>query len=158
MRVRTCSIGGLEREACADRPTHRFAGGQRKGDKGTFVQPTVILNPDVKSKVYTDEIFGPVISVKTFKTEEEALDMANDTTYGLGCTPSSIPSPHNFPLLICGCSDGIHQRHRPSPSSGRQARSRHSRHQLRLQHSDPNAVWRFQAERYREGEWEGGAE
>ncbi|KAK0857495.1 hypothetical protein LTS02_010149 [Friedmanniomyces endolithicus] len=55
-----------------------LAGGARKGDKGTFVQPT--------SKVYTDEIFGPVISVKTFKTEEEALEMANDTTYGLGST------------------------------------------------------------------------
>ncbi|KAK1018027.1 hypothetical protein LTR54_001873 [Friedmanniomyces endolithicus] len=63
-----------------------LAGGARKGDKGTFVQPTVILNPDLKSKVYTDEIFGPVISVKTFKTEEEALEMANDTTYGLGST------------------------------------------------------------------------
>ncbi|KAK3075430.1 hypothetical protein LTR53_001215 [Teratosphaeriaceae sp. CCFEE 6253] len=63
-----------------------LAGGRRMGDKGTFVQPTVILNPDVKSKVYTDEIFGPVISVKTFGTEEEALAMANDTTYGLGST------------------------------------------------------------------------
>jgi len=63
-----------------------LAGGARKGDKGTFVQPTVILNPDVKSKVYTDEIFGPVISVKTFKTEEEALQLANDTSYGLGST------------------------------------------------------------------------
>ncbi|TKA66774.1 hypothetical protein B0A55_09102 [Friedmanniomyces simplex] len=63
-----------------------LAGGARKGDKGTFVQPTVILNPDLKSKVYTDEIFGPVISIKTFKTEEEALHMANDTTYGLGST------------------------------------------------------------------------
>ncbi|EMC99656.1 hypothetical protein BAUCODRAFT_30030 [Baudoinia panamericana UAMH 10762] len=63
-----------------------LTGGARKGEKGTFVQPTIILNPDVKSKVYTDEIFGPVISVKTFKTEEEALALANDTTYGLGST------------------------------------------------------------------------
>ncbi|KAK5724503.1 hypothetical protein LTR15_004548 [Elasticomyces elasticus] len=63
-----------------------LAGGGRKGTSGTFVQPTVILNPGLKSKVYTDEIFGPVISVKTFKTEEEALEMANDTTYGLGST------------------------------------------------------------------------
>ena len=63
-----------------------LTGGDRKGDKGTFVQPTIILNPDVKSKVYTDEIFGPVISLKTFKTEEEAIQLANDTTYGLGCT------------------------------------------------------------------------
>ena len=62
-----------------------LTGGGRKGEKGTFVQPTVLLNPDVKSKVYTDEIFGPVISVRTFKSEEEAIQLANDTTYGLGC-------------------------------------------------------------------------
>lgn len=62
-----------------------LTGGERLGDKGAFVQPTVLLNPDVKSRVYTDEIFGPVISVRTFKTEEEAINLANDTTYGLGC-------------------------------------------------------------------------
>jgi len=63
-----------------------LAGGERKGDKGSFVQPTVLLNPDLKSRVYTDEIFGPVISVRTFKTEEEAIQLANDTQYGLGST------------------------------------------------------------------------
>ena len=62
-----------------------LVGGERKGTKGTFVQPTVFLNPDVKSKVYTDEIFGPVISIKTFKDEAEAIELANATTYGLGC-------------------------------------------------------------------------
>ncbi|KAK4579889.1 hypothetical protein LTR86_000090 [Recurvomyces mirabilis] len=63
-----------------------LTGGSRKGDKGTFVQPTIILKPDVKSKVFTDEIFGPVIVLRTFKTEEEAIELANDTTYGLGST------------------------------------------------------------------------
>lgn len=63
-----------------------LVGGERLGSKGQFVQPTVLLNPDVKSKVYTDEIFGPVISIRTFKTEEEAIELANDTTYGLGST------------------------------------------------------------------------
>lgn len=62
-----------------------LVGGDRKGTQGTYVQPTVFLNPDVKSKVYTDEIFGPVITVRTFKDEEEAIKLANDTTYGLGC-------------------------------------------------------------------------
>jgi aldehyde dehydrogenase (NAD+) len=62
-----------------------LTGGSRKGDKGTFVTPTIFLNPDVNSKVYTDEIFGPAISVKTFKTEEEAIELANNTSYGLGC-------------------------------------------------------------------------
>jgi len=63
-----------------------LVGGERKGDKGTFVRPTVFLNPSLDSKVYTDEIFGPVISVVTFKDEEEALQMANNTSYGLGST------------------------------------------------------------------------
>jgi aldehyde dehydrogenase (NAD+) len=63
-----------------------LVGGERLGDKGTFVQPTVLLNPGLKSKVYTEEIFGPVISVRTFKDEEEAIKLANDTTYGLGST------------------------------------------------------------------------
>ena len=61
-----------------------LAGGEALGDKGAFVKPTVLLNPDVKSRLYSDEIFGPVIVIKTFKTEEEALQLANDTTYGLG--------------------------------------------------------------------------
>ena len=61
-----------------------LTGGVRKGDAGAFVEPTVIMNPDVNSKVYTDEIFGPVAVVKTFETEEEAIKMANDTGYGLG--------------------------------------------------------------------------
>lgn len=63
-----------------------LAGGGRKGDKGNFVEPTLLLNPSSKSKVYTDEIFGPVLAIKTFKTEEEAIEMANHTTYGLGAT------------------------------------------------------------------------
>ncbi|EGP88410.1 uncharacterized protein MYCGRDRAFT_41337, partial [Zymoseptoria tritici IPO323] len=63
-----------------------LVGGERKGDKGTFVTPTIFLNPDLNSKVYTDEIFGPAISIKTFKTEDEAIEMANNTSYGLGST------------------------------------------------------------------------
>ena len=61
-----------------------IVGGGRKGDSGNFVEPTLLLNPSKTSKVYTDEIFGPVLAIKTFKTEDEAIEMANDTTYGLG--------------------------------------------------------------------------
>ena len=50
------------------------------------VKPTVFLNPEITSKVYTDEIFGPAISIRTFKTEVEAIELANNTTYGLGST------------------------------------------------------------------------
>jgi aldehyde dehydrogenase (NAD+) len=61
-----------------------LTGGVRKGERGQFVEPTILMNPDTNNRVYTDEIFGPVVTVKTFETEEEAVEMANSTTYGLG--------------------------------------------------------------------------
>lgn len=61
-----------------------LAGGERNGNQGTFLKPTVLLNPGLKSKVYTEEIFGPVLCVRTFKNEEEAISLANDTRFGLG--------------------------------------------------------------------------
>ena len=65
--------------------TEFLVGGDRQGTKGAFVKPTLLLNPDLKNKAYTDEIFGPVLSIRTFKTEEEAIKLGNDTTYGLSC-------------------------------------------------------------------------
>lgn len=50
---------------------------------GYFVTPTVLADVKQDMKVVQEEIFGPVIVVSSFKTEEEALAMANDTTYGL---------------------------------------------------------------------------
>ena len=50
---------------------------------GYYVKPTVFEGHN-KMRVFQEEIFGPVVSVTTFKTEEEALEIANDTLYGLG--------------------------------------------------------------------------
>ena len=50
---------------------------------GYYVQPTVFKGHN-KMRVFQEEIFGPVLAVTTFKTEEEALEIANDTLYGLG--------------------------------------------------------------------------
>jgi aldehyde dehydrogenase len=50
---------------------------------GFYVQPTVFKGHN-GMRVFQEEIFGPVVSVTTFKTEEEALQIANDTLYGLG--------------------------------------------------------------------------
>lgn len=61
-------------------------GGQRKGEAGCFVQPTIFLNPDKTAKIYKEEIFGPVVTISVFDTEEEAIELANDTTYGLSGT------------------------------------------------------------------------
>ena len=51
--------------------------------EGYYVQPTV-LEGNNKMRVFQEEIFGPVVSVTSFKTEEEALHIANDSLYGLG--------------------------------------------------------------------------
>jgi aldehyde dehydrogenase len=50
---------------------------------GYYIQPTVLRGHN-KMRVFQEEIFGPVVSVTTFKTDEEALEIANDTLYGLG--------------------------------------------------------------------------
>ncbi len=63
-------------------------GGERNNIDGDFtdgyyVKPTVFKGNN-KMRIFQEEIFGPVVSVTTFKTHEEALEIANDTLYGLG--------------------------------------------------------------------------
>jgi len=63
-------------------------GGERNmldGDlaKGYYVKPTIFQGHN-KMRIFQEEIFGPVVSVTTFKDEEEAISIANDTLYGLG--------------------------------------------------------------------------
>lgn len=68
-------------------------GGVRKGDSGFYVEPTIFLNPKDDAKIYREEIFGPVITIRTFKTEEEAIKLANDTAFGLSACifTASVP-------------------------------------------------------------------
>ncbi|NBB50715.1 aldehyde dehydrogenase family protein [Rhizobium sp. CRIBSB] len=56
-------------------------GGELSG--GYYVKPTVFRGHN-KMRIFQEEIFGPVVSVTTFKNEAEALEIANDTLYGLG--------------------------------------------------------------------------
>jgi aldehyde dehydrogenase len=51
--------------------------------EGFYIKPTVFKGHN-KMRIFQEEIFGPVLSVTTFKDEEEALEIANDTLYGLG--------------------------------------------------------------------------
>ena len=65
-----------------------LTGGERTqldGDlaEGYYVKPTVFEGHN-KMRIFQEEIFGPVLSVTPFETEEEALEIANDTLYGLG--------------------------------------------------------------------------
>jgi len=52
-------------------------------EKGYYIQPTIFKGNN-KMRIFQEEIFGPVTSVTTFKTTEEAIAIANDTLYGLG--------------------------------------------------------------------------
>ncbi|GLB52358.1 aldehyde dehydrogenase [Neptunitalea chrysea] len=52
-------------------------------ENGHYIQPTIFKGHN-KMRVFQEEIFGPVVAVTTFKTTEEALEIANDTLYGLG--------------------------------------------------------------------------
>jgi aldehyde dehydrogenase len=67
----TCRRGGVRRS-----PAEGLA-------SGYYVMPTMLLGNN-KMRVFQEEIFGPVASVMTFKDEAEAIELANDTYYGLG--------------------------------------------------------------------------
>jgi len=58
-------------------------GGKRKGDKGYFVEPTVLVNTNPKMKVVQEEIFGPVVTALPFKDIDDVIAQGNDTSYGL---------------------------------------------------------------------------
>jgi aldehyde dehydrogenase len=66
-----------------------LAGGKRNAaingplTDGYYVEPTIFRGHN-KMRIFQEEIFGPVVSVTTFQTPEEALEIANDTLYGLG--------------------------------------------------------------------------
>ena len=69
----------------ADIPKHALvaAGGNRQGDKGFYVEPTVIGGLRQSDRHIQEEIFGPVITVQSFSDEEEALSFANGVEYAL---------------------------------------------------------------------------
>ncbi len=64
-----------------------LVGGNRPDDPelqdGFFYLPTVVTNCSSDMKIIQEEVFGPVLTVETFKTEDEAINKANDTIYGL---------------------------------------------------------------------------
>jgi acyl-CoA reductase-like NAD-dependent aldehyde dehydrogenase len=78
-------------------------GGDLKG--GNFVRPAIVVNPDIKLRVVTEEQFGPVIPVIPFDTEEEAIRMANDSWAGLaGSVWTADPTAANRVggQMVCG--------------------------------------------------------
>ena len=79
-------IQGLIQSGIDDGATLAVGGLNRPDglDKGYFVKPTIFTNVTNDMRIAKEEIFGPVLSIIPFETEEEAIAITNDTSYGLG--------------------------------------------------------------------------
>ena len=61
-------------------------GGGAAGERGFFVQPTIVADVEQDAEIVQDEVFGPVVSMQRFASDEEAVAMANDVRYGLAAS------------------------------------------------------------------------
>jgi phenylacetaldehyde dehydrogenase len=66
-----------------DAGAHATSGGARVGDRGYFVEPTVLTDTTPDMKVVREEIFGPVVVAIPFGSEEDVIHSGNETSYGL---------------------------------------------------------------------------
>ena len=71
-------------ESGRDEGATALAGGGRFGDRGFFIEPTVLINTHAGMKVVREEIFGPVVVAAPFSDLDEIAAQANDSEYGLG--------------------------------------------------------------------------
>ena len=71
-------------EDARERGARVLTGGRRKQGPGDWYEPTLIADADHSMKVMREETFGPVIPVMKVRDVEEAIELANDTPYGLG--------------------------------------------------------------------------
>jgi aldehyde dehydrogenase (NAD+) len=76
-------VSGFIKRAGEQNAGNKLIGGERIGDKGYFIEPTIFTDVKPDSEIHTQEIFGPVSVVRTFKTEEEVMKMSNETEFGL---------------------------------------------------------------------------
>jgi 1-pyrroline dehydrogenase len=74
-------LGFLDRAVTAKATV--LTGGERHGDRGFFVQPTLIADVAQDAEIVQNEVFGPVVTVQSFASDDEAIAMANDIRYGL---------------------------------------------------------------------------
>ena len=63
-----------------------LTGGGTNGDRGFFVKPTVVADVGQEDEIVQREVFGPVVTVQRFEDDNQAIDWANDVTYGLAAS------------------------------------------------------------------------
>ncbi|HWY67649.1 MAG TPA: aldehyde dehydrogenase family protein [Terriglobales bacterium] len=85
-------------EAGLNEGAKAVVGGKKVGNRGYFVEPTVLVNTNPKMKVVQEEIFGPVVTAMPFKSVDEIATEANNTSYGLaaGIWTKDIAKAHSL--------------------------------------------------------------
>ena len=87
-------ISGFVERAKADGQEIVMGGEPNSELGGLYYQPTLVKNPTPGSEIVTAEIFGPVLCMQTFKTDEEVIEMANGTEFGLAAVVVSGNRQH----------------------------------------------------------------
>lgn len=117
-----------------------ITGGRRINQKGNFFEPTILINVTHKMKVMKDESFGPVIGIMKVKNDEEAIELMQDTEYGLTASVYSSDKTRAEKILrqintgtgYWNCCDRVSA---PVPWSGR----KHSGFGVTLSHAGMRA-------------------
>ncbi|KAH8782710.1 aldehyde dehydrogenase domain-containing protein [Diaporthe sp. PMI_573] len=76
-------IMGIIKTAKSEKQGTLHCGGKQIGTEGYYIEPTIFTDTRGDAMIYKDEIFGPVVVINKFETEEEILARANDSKYGL---------------------------------------------------------------------------
>ncbi len=79
-------VSGFVERAIADGATAILGGGPNDELGGLFFRPTIFVDAKPGSEILTEEVFGPVLTIERFSTETEAMDLANNTRFGLAAT------------------------------------------------------------------------
>jgi aminobutyraldehyde dehydrogenase len=77
-------VGFLERATAAKATI--VTGGEALGERGFFVKPTIVTDVGQDAEIVQDEVFGPVVTVQPFASDDEAIEMANGVRYGLAAS------------------------------------------------------------------------
>ena len=92
--VEGSEVGSISVEVSLEKIKNQIKDAESKGEviqngaitEGWFIPPTLVINPSPDSKIMQEETFGPVITIHPFKTDEEAVKLANGTGYGLSAS------------------------------------------------------------------------
>lgn len=79
-------VSGFVERAIADGAKPVLGGGPNEDLGGLFFAPTILVGAEPGSEILTEEVFGPVLTMQTFATEEEGVELANSTRFGLAAT------------------------------------------------------------------------